>query len=202
MSGGRHRKRMCVCVCVSVLTGEVGLEASFAHKFSHNVDRLSSGAHGQQLDQLRVMEAFQRLKLLHKLVLLRVLWRRKIIISLRFTQQPFGSFCYYTCVFSTPSAPAAATHPVLSPWIHIFFFLSSLCCILTFSHIMPALRRHPASVPCFSIFMATFLFSVVHIASHTSPKCPSPSFLWSLNSSRGLSHGSMSNSSRCTETTA
>lgn len=59
----------------------------------------------------------------------------------------------------------------------------------------------PAFAPCFRVFMATFLFSAVHRASHTSPKCPSPSFLWSLNSSRGLSHGSMSKSSRCTETT-
>lgn len=39
------------------LTGEVRLEASFAHEFSYDVDGFSSGAHGQQLDQLGVMEA-------------------------------------------------------------------------------------------------------------------------------------------------
>lgn len=64
-------------MCVSALTGKVGLEASFSHEFGHDVDRLSSGAHGQQLDQLRVMETLQGLNLLHKLVLLCVLWRRK-----------------------------------------------------------------------------------------------------------------------------
>lgn len=60
-------------MCVSALTGQVGLEASFDHELSHDVDRFSSGAHGQQLDQLRVVEALQRLDLLHKLVLLCVL---------------------------------------------------------------------------------------------------------------------------------
>jgi len=73
----------CVCVCVrvfvSALTGEVGLEASFLHELGHDVDRLSSGAHGQQLDQLGVMEALQCLNLLDELVLLRVLWRSRNI---------------------------------------------------------------------------------------------------------------------------
>lgn len=62
-------------MCDLRLTGEVGLETSFGHEFSHNVDRLSSGAHGQQLDQFGVVETLQRLNLLHKLVLLRVLCR-------------------------------------------------------------------------------------------------------------------------------
>lgn len=65
------------CVRVRALTAEVGLQASFAHEFSHDVNGLSSGAHRQQLDQLRVMEALQRLDLLYKLVLLRVLWRTR-----------------------------------------------------------------------------------------------------------------------------
>ena len=82
---------VCVCVCVSGLTGEVGLEASFGHEFSHDVDRLSSGAHGQQLDQFRVMEALQRLNLLHKLVLLRVLCRRRNTI--------IGEFIRYLIIF-------------------------------------------------------------------------------------------------------
>lgn len=55
------------------LTVEVGLEAAFAHELGDDVDRLSSRAHGQQLDQLRVVQVFQRLHLLHKLVLLCVL---------------------------------------------------------------------------------------------------------------------------------
>lgn len=56
-------------------TGQVGLEASFAHELRDDVDGLPSGAHGQELDELRVVEALQGLDLLHKLVLLGVLWR-------------------------------------------------------------------------------------------------------------------------------
>lgn len=56
------------------LTGEVGLEAPFAHELGDDVDGLPSGHHGQQLDEFGVMEALQRLDLLHELVLLRVLW--------------------------------------------------------------------------------------------------------------------------------
>lgn len=50
--GSPHRDRSAYdrCVCVLVLTGQVGLEASFGHELSDDVDRLSSGAHGQQLD--------------------------------------------------------------------------------------------------------------------------------------------------------
>lgn len=64
-----------VCVCVCAPTGQVGLEASFGHELSDDVDGFSSGAHGQELDELRVVEALQGLDLLHKLVLLGVLWR-------------------------------------------------------------------------------------------------------------------------------
>lgn len=56
------------------LTGEVGLEAPFAHELGDDVDGLPSGHHSQQLDEFGVMEALQRLDLLHELVLLGVLW--------------------------------------------------------------------------------------------------------------------------------
>lgn len=58
-----------------LLTGQVWLQAPLAHELSYDVDRFSPGHHGQQLDELGVVEALQRLDLLHKLVLLRVLWR-------------------------------------------------------------------------------------------------------------------------------
>lgn len=74
-SGGlQNVTRFIICVC-DALTSQVGLEASFAHELSDDVDRLSSGAHGQQLDELRVVEALQCLDLLHELILLRVLCR-------------------------------------------------------------------------------------------------------------------------------
>lgn len=126
-------------VCVSALTGEVGLEASFAHEFGHDVDRLSSGAHGQQLDQLRVMEALQRLNLLHELVLLRVLWRRRNRIP--------GEFIPYLIILVVLLFTLVYAALMSLIWLYICSHLYNHVCLLcsmqlpTFLQIVPDFHK-------------------------------------------------------------
>lgn len=141
---------------VWALTGEVRLEASFAHELGHDVDRLSSGAHGQQLDELRVMEALQRLDLLHKLVLLRVLWRRRnnyqwiirlswlSFCALLLSCHPVHTFTYFTAMsvsflyFSNCPFFYLPSFLVIS-WInnrpvHVPFEALASCCVSQSKH--------------------------------------------------------------------
>lgn len=59
------------------LTGKVGLKAAFGHEFSDDVDRFSPCTQSEQLNELRVVQVFKCMDLLHKLVQFGVLYRQE-----------------------------------------------------------------------------------------------------------------------------